>query len=431
MTLVSTLATGFNLASLAKMGAGLWLFVSTQVPLFDLNNPDHKQTLIFTHTAPFDRPNEVVALQRNQLGSIGDDLVPLVKKQDEILVTQLIDKNVDGRWDELLVAISLAAHSSDTVQLSWVKKELIPAFKQLTNVRLSLRSDTDVPSAEINSAEHGRGFTQNIAKPFYQMEGPGIENDKVGFRAFFDNRNGKDIYGKVVEAPVLDKVGVGASWHIMQPWGMDVLKVGNSLGAGGLAVVEKGEIYRLGDADKATFQTLYKGPLQAAFQLKFTNWDVAKSKRNGSETVSITKGAFYYRNDISLALTDAQTLLAGMANFGTDNVVYKKHNAAFSSISTYGNQAEGTGTKLGLAILFPADDYVENQTATPSSPIPNTSYVALKPAKNYQKTIYFFACWEKTSLIFSSQQGFVDYLQKTAQVLANPVQVKIINKIGQ
>lgn len=425
------IAIGVTLTTLSKRGVGLVLFVIFYMSLFAFKNPGNRQALIITNTASFKRINEVITLQRAKLGKISNDLFPLVKKQNKVFISQTIDKNADGYWDELLIEISLAAHSTDTLQLSWVKKEQQIAFETRTNVRLSLRSDTNTPSPEINSAQHGRGFTQNIAKPVYQLEGPGIENDKVAFRAFFDSRNGKDIYGKVVETPVLDKVGVGASWHTMQPWGMDILKVGNSLGAGGLAVAESGGIYRLGDADKATFRALYEGPLQAAFQLDFTNWDVAKSKRNGNETVSITKGAFCYKNAISLALTDAQTLLAGIANFGIDRVMLKKHNATFSSISTYGNQAEGTGTNLGLAMLFATDDYVKNETAAPVSSIPNTSYVALKPSKNYKKTIYFFACWEKTNPLFSTQQGFADYLQKTAEIVANPVQVKTMTEINQ
>lgn len=48
------------------------------------------------------------------------------------------------------------------------------------------------------------------------MEVPGIENDKVAFRAFFDYRNSKDIYGKIVDTPTLERVGVGSGWHELQ-----------------------------------------------------------------------------------------------------------------------------------------------------------------------------------------------------------------------
>ncbi|MFP5040880.1 DUF4861 family protein [Parasediminibacterium sp. JCM 36343] len=379
--------------------------------------------IIISNPASFKREKEIISIKKTTLGKVKKGLFPIVKKGNKQLATQIIDTDNDGKWDELLVEVSLSAHGADTLQLSWAAKEAVS--KRYTNIRLSLRSDMDSPTPEIPYAIRKRGFVQNIAKPYYQIEGPGIENDKVAFRAFFDYRNSEDIYGKIVDTPILEKVGVGASWHKLQPWGMDIFHTGNSLGAGGLAVEENKQIYRLGDADTSTFQVLYKGALQAAFKLGFTNWDVAKGKKNGSETISMAKGNYYYKNDIALALASKQKLIAGIANFGIDKVVYKKHNALFSSISTYGPQAEGTNTQLGVAIMFPSADYVGNMTADTASVIPNTSYVAMKHSQ--KKAIYFFACWEKTDARFSAAEGFENYLAQTAERLANPIKIKIIN----
>lgn len=384
------------------------------------------QWLIITNTTALERKGEVIAVKRTLFGNIEKNLIPQIKKGSSLLVSQQVDKNSDGEWDELLIEVSVAPLSKDTLLLEWTTAETF--FKPVANVRLSLRSDTQTPSPEITKEVRLRGFTQNIARPFYQMEGPGIENDKVAFRAFFDARNGKDIYGKIVDTPVLECIGVGASWHELQPWGMDVFHTGNSLGAGGLAVEEKGAINRLGDADTTTFEVLYKGALSAAFRLHFSGWDVAASKGSGSETLSVTKGKFYYQNEIVLRLAGLQHLVAGIANFGTNKVVYKKHNPAFSSLSIYGPQAEGTGTRLGVAILFPSNKYVKHGTANVASSIPNTSYVTLKPSLTGKTTLCFFACWEKTDSRFSQEQGFYDYLQTTAEALAAPLQVKISNQ---
>lgn len=386
------------------------------------------QWMVVTNPSSFSRMGEVIAVKRTVFANTRRQLLPQVKKGTTVLISQVVDSNGDGVWDEVLVEVTLPPHAKDTLQIEWVAEAKTAPFPAFTNVRLSLRSDSGTPSPDIPKAVHLRGFTQNIAKPYYQMEGPGIENDKVAFRAFFDVRNGKDIYGKTVDTPVLEQVGVGASWHELQPWGMDVFHTGASLGAGGLAVAENGKIYRLGDADTATYEALYKGALGAAFRLRFSGWDVATKKESGTETVSMTKGNFYYKNEIALNLNSFQHLLAGIANFGIANVVYKKHNATFSSISTYGPQAEGTNTNLGVAILFPSADYVHHRTADSSSSIPNTSYVELKPSTQNKKTIYFFAGWEKTDARFSTGEGFRQYLQESAERLAHPIRVKIINQ---
>jgi len=408
-----------------KVAIGLFFFVF-YIPCFAFDYPDKEQSIVIINASSFNRVREVIIIKRTLLGKPGYNFFPLVKKGNRFFTTQIVDKNGDSNWDELLIEVDLAANTRDTLQLTWVKKEQQKEFKKYTNVRLSLRSDNDVPSPEINKTQRMRGFTQNIAKPFYQMEGPGIENDKVAFRTFFDFRNGKDIYGKIVDTPVLEKVGVDATWHEMQPWGMDIFHTGNSLSAGALAVEEDKQFYRLGDADTSIFQALYEGALQAAFTLNYKKWDVAKSKQDGSETVSMTKGNFFYKNDIVVDLNSNQSLIAGIANFGIDKVVYKKHNETFSSVSIYGSQAEGSNTKLGVAIMFPSHDYIVHQTTDAASSIPNTSYISLKPTS--KKTIYFFACWEKTDSRFTTQEGFEKYLKETADKLASPIIISVINK---
>src|SRR5690606_24347117 len=70
---------------------------------------------------------------------------------------------------------------------------------------------------------------------FIRYEGPGRESDKVAYRFYLDWRNGFDIFGKKIPDMVLQNVGQDGyqSYHEPADWGMDLLKVGKSLGAGG------------------------------------------------------------------------------------------------------------------------------------------------------------------------------------------------------
>jgi len=70
-----------------------------------------------------------------------------------------------------------------------------------------------------------------------QFEGPGWESDKIGYRIYLDWRNAIDIFGKKTNALVLQNVGLDGfdSYHEMQEWGVDILKVGDALGIGTLA----------------------------------------------------------------------------------------------------------------------------------------------------------------------------------------------------
>lgn len=69
-----------------------------------------------------------------------------------------------------------------------------------------------------------------------RYEGPGWESDKIGYRFYLDWRNAVDIFGKTVDTLVLQNIGLDGfdSYHEMCDWGVDVLKVGGSLGMGSI-----------------------------------------------------------------------------------------------------------------------------------------------------------------------------------------------------
>lgn len=383
----------------------------------------NKQYIIVKNRLNFTR-KEVIAIPRSKLHLIISNEFPIVNNGKNLV--QLVDENNDGKWDKLLIEVEVKANSLDTLSLIWSNQKNV-AQKKNTNVRFSFKSKTNQPENEIFHLSRKRGFVQDIANPIYQMEGPGIENDKVAFRIFFDERNGKDIYGKIVSDPILEKVGLGASWHQLQDWGMDILHTGNSLGAGALAAKENQKLYRLGDADSTTFTSLHEGPLEAALKLDFYNWDIAKSLGNGSEKITMQKGDYYYKNEVHVPLNANQDLVSGIANFGEFPLRHLVLNDKFSVIYTYGKQAEGTDGELGLAILFPTKDFNGDDTTLNTDEVPNTSYVSLKPNKKNTYCIYFFSCWAQTDNAFKTETGFKDYLKREADQLANPIKIKMIN----
>jgi hypothetical protein len=349
----------------------------------------------------------------------------MVRLKATTLFTQTIDTDADGHWDKLLIEVSLAAKARETLQVYWVPETKLEKYPAMTNVRLSLKSKNGYPSPEIEKTRRLRGFEQNIAEPYYQLEGPSIENDKVAFRTFFDKRNGKDVYGKTTTSLVLDQVGLTGSWHQLNWWGMDILKTGNSLGAGSYAIAEKDKWYRLADADTSIFTALYEGPLQAAYEIKFANWDTGTLKSNGSETIVINKGDFYFQSILKLRLSKEQRLICGFPNFIGAKAEFNCLNDHLSSLSTFGAQADGSSSNLGMALIFPTVSYLSNGTTQADEPIPNTTFVELKPG--IEQRLFFIAAWEKTNNDFATKAGFDSYLRQVALKLAHPIVIHSIS----
>ena len=365
-----------------------------------------------------EKTGAIVYLDKNDIGLTQGNL--RITSNNHEIPAQQIDTDGDGDWDQVLLLSDFEPKEVKPLEIAADKVDNQISAEPYTNISFSVKAQDRFAGSKITKIVRKRGATQRISDPFFQLEGPGIENDKVAFRTFFDPRNGKDIYGKTTDQMILDRAGIGSSWHQLSDWGMDILRVGQSLGAGGLGVIEDGKLYRLGDADEITYQELYSGALESSHRLEFKGWDAGSRKIDGSERLTLTKGKYYYRNDIGLSDTTL-TLAVGIPSFKSDSVTFRKHNDLFSSISTYENQADGTDSKLGLAVLFSSDQYVDHGSTDTTGTVSDTHYVALKG--QHETRIYFFACWELSDVYFSKRSNFEEYLQKEADKLSNAIQI--------
>lgn len=382
--------------------------------------------IIIHNDQPFPRHKEVISIGSKQFGKHTTATYPVIMRHGEVSVSQPVDSNKDGIWDSLFLEVTLPPYATDTLTLMWTDHP--PSDEQqVTNVRFSRRSTSGLPEKEITDTFRLRGYVQDISKPTWQMEGPGIENDKVAFRVFFDHRNGKDIYGKLTTTPVLEKVGLQGSWHQLQDWGMDILKTGNSMGAGNFAVREAGADYPLVDADSTVFTQLYEGPLAASFRLDFYNWDAGTIKRKGSEVLTMLKGNYYYTTTLYLSLQKQQTLLQGFAHFYRDSLKVSLHNKRYVSLSTFGKQVEGDASSLGLAIMIPRSSFLGSGKRSDTAKLPNSCYVQMKTPGSI--STLFFAGWERTEARFKDEAGFADYLQEVANRLEHPIRITMSTKL--
>jgi len=187
------------------------------------------------------RKDEPVVVQRdsliNLLGEIsGEEVVLVTDAQGAPMASQCDDLDGDGSWDELFFVCDLAANESAFFTVSKIIKADLPPFTARAHAQLKSSETRNNVFVPINEHTRPRDHVAQSTPYLYQFEGPGWENDVVAFRSYFDSRNGKDIYGKLNKRMVLDSVGLpGTNYHNLAEWGMDILKVGPTLGAGSLA----------------------------------------------------------------------------------------------------------------------------------------------------------------------------------------------------
>ncbi len=250
------------------------------------------------------------------------------------------------------------------------------------------------------------------AIPFkFQMEGPAWENENVGFRLYFDERNAIDIFGKRKTDMVLDSVGTrelgpDQNYHNLAGWGMDVLKVGTSLGAGSIGLMIGDSAYHLGDAREEHFRQLEEGPDGARFVLNYKGWQVAGRELDLEWEIGIGPGTWGYESTVTFTgLRGDEELLTGIVNLHSDTLYTEERGDRFV-MYTYGPQAE-LDNVLGMAVTAPRSEVLgTGEFAPEGGPITSTYYVRLKLADGKPTTYRFTAGWEPGNPAFGEREGF-------------------------
>lgn len=345
----------------------------------------------------------------------------LVDEADHKFVAQLDDLDGDGAWDELFSQVDIKAGETKSFDIDFNDRELLAAIPVKTNIRFA---DINDASKEYTTAERLKSNTTEISQKYFQFEGPGWENDVVAFRNYFDARNGIDIFGKTTANMALDQCGLkgGPVYHELQPWGMDILKVANSLGAGAIALQTPSGLYRVGPDCHGTYTLVKEGSLRSIFDLGFEGIQIDGKTIQVKHQISIEAGKPYYNSRVWVDGDDEAKLVTGIVNLHSDSV-YSKVNEDISYFYTYDNQAFD-GEKLGLAIIVPTNVLTVQAAPEEGEGITQTFYTAL-PITEQPVEFYFMAGWEKQDAVYSTKAGFEKAIAKQAKEIAAQVDVRI------
>lgn len=258
---------------------------------------------------------------------------------------------------------------------------------------------------------------------YLRYEGPGWESDQVGYRLYLDQRNAVDVFGKTVTEPVLQKVGLDGfdSYHELQPWGMDVLKVGKSLGVGSIATLTPNGALRVETTDSVTCRITENGDVYSSFLTRYLGWNTGTSKINLDSRISIHAGTRLTHNRLSITGT-IDNISTGLIkdDKAKPKLFTKKGDATtYGYMATYGGQSLNKGDNLGIVIFFNPKQLIELREDQLSH------IVKLKPASG--KIDYYYAgVWQLEPNGITDEAGFMTYIDKTAKELAAPVKIEIV-----
>ncbi|WP_338391210.1 DUF4861 family protein [Fulvitalea axinellae] len=398
-------------------------FLYSAVFLSVISCGEKRPGLVVKNPTDNDLESKPIVIKKQDLAGSGK-WIAVYDENNKKLNVQHDDLDGDGNWDEIVFLANIPSISETEFTYQWNgEKERQPLKVQ---ARLGVSKERNGTFSEVT--EHVMDSVQKaqVIPQLYQLEGVVWENDKIGFRLYFDERNGKDIFGKQQTELVLDSIKGG--YHKLKDWGMDVLKVGTSLGAGSLAMKDgEGKLHRLGNTPNVKYKQLVEGPVRAIFELVYPEWIVNKKTYQLTERIEIVKGEHAYRSQIKLVGPDYPELVAGVVNlkFKGKETVYKDNGGW--SVYSFGKQSEN-GDLLGMALTIPeacfaSSGRIEKDPETDNA-VSDSFYASLKPENGIYE-FDFVSGWELADKRFKDKKGFEDYLQKWVIMRNTPISVEV------
>ena len=416
------------------------------IPIFLMAScsADHEEQLTITNPSEIERPDELIVVKRSvleaKLGKIPFGKYSILSTADNKPVAlQYDDLDKDGNWDEAAFLYSLKPKEEISFSIAVADAPATIKASVKAHVRHKRKNaddsfGNDRAKDSIPAGQPATDFTKQPLPPFL-TEGPAWENDKVGFRLYFDVRNGKDIWGKTTSRMVLDEVGLDTAnnYHKQADWGMDILKVGKSLGAGSLALsvpISNGmdTLVRLGGMNmgKVIYEKIADGPVRTIFRLHYPEWKVMDNNNPVSvtEEISIWGGQYFYESKVMVKDAPSNSkLVTGIVNLHSKQS-YQLDTVDCKILYTYDTQTENND-KLGMGIIMKKEFFnAFGKTPDMGTDIQNTYTVAAITNKDKPVAFRFYAGWEKSDDQFKSETGFREYLGKQAVFIKYPVIIK-------
>jgi hypothetical protein len=243
-----------------------------------------------------------------------------------------------------------------------------------------------------------------------RYEGPGWENNRIGYRLYLDWRNAIDIFGKKTSENILPLVGQDGfdSYHNMSDWGADILKAGKGIGIGSIDRYLNSEKLHFREVD-STIATVANKSNESTVKVNYYGWKTASDKIDFISELTIKPDQLYTQHTIK-ASQAIQGICTGIVKTKTGELLKKESkNKKWAYLATYGEQSL-VPDKLGMAIFYEIST-IENIADT------DLDYLLVFKPTTKAVTFYLLGAWEQEVNGIKTKEEFAQYLDKQLEVL--------------
>ncbi len=222
---------------------------------------------------------------------------------------------------------------------------------------------------------------------------------------------------------VLDTTGVhdlvannNESYESMLNWGMDIFKVGTSLGIGSAAMLSGNNLETVSKTDSVFCIIAANGPVRSDVRGIYDGWGVAGKKYKLISDYSITAGSRLTKFDAMIQPVP-KNLCTGLAKHERTVLVESPERVQgdWRYLGLYGQQAL-SGDSLGIAIFYRESDFIQRCDDS-------LSYAVTLRTQKGTLTYYFAAAWQLEPNGIKNLEEFRAYLDETVLKLDNPIEI--------
>ncbi|AFU98806.1 DUF4861 domain-containing protein [Simiduia agarivorans] len=378
-------------------------------------------TVEATNSLDQGRAQARICLPFSNLKTKGIESEPVVLLGQQRLAVSAFDCDGDQQTDSWLTHADFGPRETLTFTLaSSGGARLSPQHATATYAELAQRVNAEADKegvlkggqyVSVNATTLPANHT--VGDKLYKYEGLGWESARVAYRVYFDARNAIDIFGKQVSRLVLPEVGLdGGDYHTLADWGMDVLKVGPSLGLGSPASLgQDGRLVGINQFAGASAE-VFNTPAASGIALNHRGWQSADGPRDTRTEIWIEPDSLLSRVSVHASAPIARWA-TGIVRHGVDELRGSAKQGEWNYLASYGKQSLADDA-LGMAIFY-------RET---NSPAVDNEYNLLQDlgSGNHQH-YYLAAAWRQPES--QTKSAFQNWLAATQKILNHPIQVVV------
>ena len=350
-----------------------------------------------------------------------------VYRGTEEIPSQLDDLNRDTQADELAFVADIPAGAKEDfrIVLSPTPSAKTYPARTYAQMRLNDKGQKCPHIQYITSA--GRAPVKQSYSAMYH-HGPAFESELVAFRAYMDNRQSIDLYGKKYQRLELAETNFyPKKEQLAAGYGDDVLWAGTSIGVGSFRGWIDGKLQTIDSVATRSAGVLASGPVRTVIEFFDRDWQYDGATLNMTQRYTLYAGHRDVRVDISFKEEDAthKAFATGIQKLERDNVGFLDADGlagSWGSNLAYKNDTVNHPREtVGLGI------YVPGRFVTLTKEDDINYLIQLHTNRDRQLTYFFTFAAAKEEEGFKDSRAWFDHLVEWQSRQAHPCKVTIKN----